>query len=76
MVVTDLTSQKLHAQVVAAHRALHESEEQLRHILDSALEYAIVSLDAEGRIAGWNGGAERLLGYGAAEILGRPWRFS
>lgn len=70
-VVTDLTSQKTHAEIVAAHHALHESEEQLRHILDSVLEYAIVSLDGEGRITGWNSGAARLLGYDEGEILGR-----
>ena len=71
VVVTDLTSEKRHAEIVAAHQALHESEERLRHILDSALEYAIISLDLEGRITGWNSGAERLLGYSEAEILGR-----
>jgi PAS domain S-box-containing protein len=33
---------------------------------------AIWLLDAEDRIVGWNGAAERLFGYGAEEMLGRP----
>src|SRR5690606_27690834 len=50
---------------------LRKSEERLRLILDSATEDAIISLDQDGLIANWNSGAERLLGYRAAEALGR-----
>ncbi|MER6014395.1 SpoIIE family protein phosphatase [Streptomyces bluensis] len=32
---------------------------------------ARVSLDEKGTVTGWNAGAERLLGYGAAEMVGR-----
>ncbi|MER6086032.1 SpoIIE family protein phosphatase [Streptomyces sp. NPDC001833] len=32
---------------------------------------ARVVVDARGRVVGWNGGAERLLGYSAAEAVGR-----
>ncbi|MGH7189856.1 MAG: sensor histidine kinase, partial [Acetobacteraceae bacterium] len=59
---------------VAAGNAIVESEARLRHIIDSAQEYAIVSLDGEGRIRGWNAGAERLLGYDQPEALGQPGR--
>ena len=31
---------------------------------------AIVFLDAEGRVVGWTGGAEHVLGYAEAEVLG------
>ncbi len=34
-------------------------------------DYAIFLLDAEGRIASWNAGAERIKGYERAEILGQ-----
>lgn len=51
--------------------ALAKSETSLRHIVDSALEYAIITLDHEGRITSWNAGAARLLGYEQAEILGK-----
>src|SRR3970282_2318436 len=34
-------------------------------------DYAIFLLDAQGRIASWNAGAERIKGYAAAEIIGQ-----
>lgn len=40
-------------------------------LVNAAVGYAIVLLDAEGNIASWNSGAERLLGYSDAEIVGR-----
>ncbi|HJU20564.1 MAG TPA: PAS domain S-box protein [Stellaceae bacterium] len=68
--VTDLTDRRQYAELAAANRALRESEARLRHILDSATEYAIISLDPHRRVTSWNSGAERLLGYSQAEILG------
>lgn len=55
-----------------AEEGLRRSNERLRIILDSASEYAIITLDGAGRIASWNSGAERLLGYRESEILGQP----
>src|SRR5690606_3107992 len=52
--------------------ALRDSEERLRLVIESATEYAIVTLDWARRITGWNSGAERMLGYAEAEVLGRP----
>ena len=55
-------------------RALREQAEQrLLHerILDSATDYAIVATDPEGRVTRWNTGAERILGWTQAEMLGR-----
>jgi PAS domain S-box-containing protein len=40
-------------------------------IVDFATD-AIVSKDREGRLTSWNAGAERLYGYRAQEVLGRP----
>ena len=34
-------------------------------------DYAIITLDTEGRILSWNAGAERINGYPAADIVGR-----
>jgi len=47
----------------------------LHLLLESIPDQAVCLLDPEGRIAGWNGGATRLKGYTAEEVLGRPLRF-
>jgi PAS domain S-box-containing protein len=39
-------------------------------IVENALDYAIFTLDFEGRITSWSPGAERILGYADAEIVG------
>ncbi len=54
-----------------AEQALHESEERFRLLVDSIKDYAIFMLDPVGRVATWNGGAERINGYSAEEILGQ-----
>ncbi len=45
--------------------------DQLRLLVQGTIDYAIFMLDPEGRIASWNGGAERLKGYRAEEIVGQ-----
>lgn len=47
------------------------TNEWLHLILESATEYAIFTLDRERRVTTWNSGAQRVLGYTDAEILGR-----
>lgn len=54
-----------------AEAALSVSEDQNRLILDGIRTYAIFMLDLDGRIATWNPGAERVLGYTQSEIVGR-----
>jgi two-component system sensor kinase FixL len=49
---------------------LKENEARLRSIVDSAVD-AIILIDARGHIESFNPGAERLLGYTAAEVIGR-----
>ena len=43
-----------------------------RRILDSAIDYAIISFDVAGRVTSWNDGATRILGWTEAEMLGCP----
>ncbi|MBW4450986.1 MAG: response regulator [Spirirestis rafaelensis WJT71-NPBG6] len=50
--------------------ALKQSEARFRLMVASAKEYAIFTLDPNGVITSCNVGAERLLGYSEAEIIG------
>ncbi|MBS7458589.1 PAS domain S-box protein [Coralloluteibacterium stylophorae] len=51
--------------------ALRESEERYRQIVEGAEDFAILTLDDRRIITSWNTGAERMLGYAEAEVLGR-----
>jgi diguanylate cyclase (GGDEF)-like protein/PAS domain S-box-containing protein len=51
---------------------LPTGEDPFRQLIDSVQGYAIYLLDRDGYIRSWNGGAERIKGYAAAEIIGRP----
>jgi PAS domain S-box-containing protein len=51
--------------------ALARSESRLRAVIDTAMD-AVVSMDDKGRVSGWNAQAETILGWSAAEALGRP----
>ncbi len=58
--------------VVGDARAVPLSDAELgRLILDSAIDYAIVTLSAEGDVTSWNEGAERILRWTEEEITGR-----
>ena len=54
-------------------RSATNSERALLDLfVENVRDYAIFTLDPEGRVASWNIGAERLNGYKAEEILARP----
>ncbi|MHC5737564.1 hybrid sensor histidine kinase/response regulator [Nostoc sp.] len=57
-----------------AEANLRESESRLRLMIESAREYAILTLDLDNRFTSWNSGAERLLGYSEVEIFGQSGR--
>jgi PAS domain S-box-containing protein len=50
---------------------LKASEEQYRLLVTSVKDYGIYMLDTKGRIASWNTGAMRILGYTEDEVLGK-----
>jgi PAS domain S-box-containing protein len=51
--------------------SLRESEERFRLMVEGVKDYAIFMLDPGGCVTTWNDGAERIVGYGEEEILGR-----
>lgn len=54
-----------------SERALRESEERFRLIVQGVQEYGIFQLDSSGNVVSWNAGAARLMGYRAEEIIGK-----
>jgi two-component system CheB/CheR fusion protein len=56
---------------IEAEAALRLSEERLRLVLESATDYAILLMDADGRFTNWNPGAEKVFGFSKAEAVGR-----
>lgn len=58
-----------------AEEEIQRSEERFRRLVEGLKDYAILSIDPDGRIVGWNAGAESIFGYGEAEISGRAFNF-
>jgi PAS domain S-box-containing protein len=65
---TDITDRQ------QAEEALRDSESRFRLMVESAKEYAIFTMDMNGKVINWNSGAERLLGYSESEIVGQNYQ--
>ncbi|MDK4730654.1 sensor histidine kinase [Rhizobium phaseoli] len=48
-----------------------DDTEIYRHIVESALDYAIFAMDLDGTVVTWSAGAQNLFGYSAHEIIGQ-----
>jgi PAS domain S-box-containing protein len=55
----------------SADRALYESEQRFRLLVQGVHDYAIYMLDPDGVVTNWNAGAEAIKGYKAGEIVGK-----
>jgi PAS domain S-box-containing protein len=53
-------------------RERHHSEILRRQMIDDVQDFAIMQLDADGQIIGWNRGAEHIFGYTESEVLHEP----
>lgn len=47
-------------------------ERFLEAIVQSAIDYAIISMDLDGLVTSWNESARLILGFTAEEMIGRP----
>jgi two-component system CheB/CheR fusion protein len=65
MIFFDITERR------AAEQRLAASEERLRLLIDSAVDYAIFTVTSENIVDSWNSGAERMFGYTEDQIVGR-----
>lgn len=61
------------ARELQSRDALFASETREQRLIDAAQDYAIYELDREGKILTWNKGAERLKGWKAEEVIGKPY---
>ena len=52
--------------------ARRESEEKFRLLVSGVEDYAIFFVDPDGSVSSWNEGAERIKGYTAEEVIGKP----
>jgi len=50
---------------------LAETNDRFRWLAEGIRDYALFTLDTTGRVTSWNVGAERMLGYTQAEIVGQ-----
>lgn len=58
-------------QALEHEKALHDSEQNFRLLVEAVQDYAIFMLDANGKVSTWNRGAQRMKGYQSEEILGK-----
>lgn len=55
----------------SAEQSVHMHQERMQLIADSMPDFAIMTMDDQGRLNSWSAGAQRLFGYAEAEVLGR-----
>jgi PAS domain S-box-containing protein len=57
--------------LMSGGKAVPESEEHLRSVAETATE-AIITIDSTGKVVFWNPAAERMFGFSAEEMHGKP----
>ncbi|TWH49703.1 ATP-binding protein [Dulcicalothrix desertica] len=69
--INALSSQQNYERLLLSQENLRASEERYRLFVEGVREYAIFMVDVNGLVTDWNKGAERILGYKEAEIIGQ-----
>jgi PAS domain S-box-containing protein len=65
--------QQRHAAIL--EEKLAETNDRFRWLADGIRDYALFTIDTNGCVTSWNVGAERMLGYAQAEIMGRNFSY-
>ena len=60
------------AELTSSNESLGTSEDRYRLLVEGVNDYAIFMLDPAGIVQTWNSGAERLKGFNATDIVGKP----
>ncbi|TAJ82473.1 MAG: PAS domain-containing sensor histidine kinase [Reyranella sp.] len=71
-IVAGRTKEHAHLSEARLQKGPFEPSPILQHFIANVEEYAIFTLDTEGRVADWNEGARAMTGYEADEVIGRP----
>ncbi|WP_158597943.1 EAL and GGDEF domain-containing protein [Noviherbaspirillum saxi] len=58
-------------QQVEVERALKQSQQDFRLLVEASTDHAIMMIDIEGRILSWNSGASHIFGYPVQEAIGQ-----
>jgi PAS domain S-box-containing protein len=56
--------------LLAEERSRRRAAEEFKLLVEGVTDYAVFILDAAGRVASWNEGANRIKGYAVEEVLG------
>jgi PAS domain S-box-containing protein len=59
-----------HAREPVATLPVPRSDDQFQRLVEAVRDYAIISLDPQGRVVTWNTGAESITGHAAEDVLG------
>src|SRR5262245_6413634 len=70
-VILGIISSLIFARFRESVKTEKETRERFRLLVEGVKDYAIFMLDAQGCVASWNPGAERIKGYQENEIIGR-----
>ena len=54
-----------------SEEALSNANQRLGLLVESAMDFAIITLDTNGKVVSWNSGAERILGWSEKEAIGK-----
>lgn len=69
--INAVQAQQNYERLLQSQENLHASEQRYRFFVEGVRQYAIFMVDVNGLVTDWNKGAERILGYQEAEIIGK-----